>query len=123
MTHTYRWLEAWRGEIARRELGTALLLTAAATLGVLAIGVVLGRLGAYQVVPFSVMVGWLGAAATVVWGVRRYRRRMRRTSVYRLAENVENLGRLRRGSVEGVVDEAVALFGVAENDLGGHRIG
>ncbi len=118
MTHTGRWLEAWRSEIARRELGTALLSTAAATLGVLAIGVVLGRLGAYQVVPFSVVVGWLGAVATVVWGVRRYRRCIRRATVYRLAENVENLGSLRRGSVEGVVDEATsgsrALFDMAD---------
>ncbi len=118
MTHTYRWLEAWRGQIVRRELGTALLFTAAATLGVLATGVVLGRLGAYQVVPFSVLVGWLGAVATVVWGVRRYRRRMRRATVHRLAENVENLGRLRRGSLEGVVDETTrgsrALFDMAD---------
>ncbi len=106
MTETRRWLEAWRSEIARRELGTALLSTGAVTLVALAVGVVLGRVGAYQLIPPLVVLAWLTAAAAVVWGVRRYRRRIREASVHRLAGEMETLGGLRRGSVGGVVDDS-----------------
>lgn len=107
MTETRRWLEAWRSEIARRELGTALLSTGAVTLVALALGVVLGRVGAYQLIPPLVVLAWLTAAAAVVWGVRRYRRRIREAGVHRLAGKMEALGGLRRGSVEGVVDDGI----------------
>jgi hypothetical protein len=118
VTQTRKWLETWRGEIARREFGAALLSTGGATMVALAVGVGLGRLGVYQVVPPSVLVAWVAAVTAVVWGVRRYRRRLRTTEVHRLAGDVEILGGLRRGWVEGVVDEAVhgspVLFDVAD---------
>ena len=119
MTETRRWLEVWRSEIARRELGTALLSTGAATLVALAVGVVLGRVGAYQLIPPLVVLAWLTAAAAVVWGARRYRRRIREASVHRLAGKMEALGGLRRGSVEGVVDDGIRgspmLFDAADH--------
>ncbi|MCH8144265.1 MAG: hypothetical protein IIA55_06065 [Gemmatimonadetes bacterium] len=119
MTKTRLWLEVWRSEIARRELGTALLSTGAATLVALAVGVVLGRVGAYQLIPPLVVLAWLTAAAAVVWGVRRYRRRIREASVHRLAGKLEAIGGLRRGSVEGVVDDGIRgspmLFDAADH--------
>ena len=119
MTKTRQWLEVWRSEIARRELGTALLSTGAVTLVALAVGVVLGRVGAYQLIPPLVVLAWLTAAAAVAWGVRRYRRRISEASVHRLAGKMEALGGLRRGSVEGVVDDGIRgspmLFDAADH--------
>ena len=105
MTQTARWLEVWRAEIARRELGSALLSTIAVTAVALALGVALGRAGLYQIVPFVVVLAWLGVVAALVWSVRRYVRRTRSQDLARLAGLVERLGGLRRGSVAGVVDE------------------
>ncbi len=106
MTQTGRWLETWRSETARRELGVALLSTAAATAVALTAGVLLGRAGLYQMLPIVVVPAWLGVVAALVWGMRRYHRRIRSNTRYRLAALVERLGGLRRGSVGGVVDQA-----------------
>jgi hypothetical protein len=118
MTQTRRWLEAWRGEITRREFGATLMTTGGATLVALAIGVGLGRVGVYQIVPLSVLLAWSGAVVVLVWGVRRYRRRLRTAEVHHLAGDVEVLGGLRRGWVEGLLDDegggSRMLFDVAD---------
>ena len=106
MTQTGRWLAAWRAQNARREFGTAVLWTGAASAVAASVGVLLGRVGLYQIAPIVVVPAWLGVVAAILWGVGRYRRVARLNTPYRLAALVERLGGLRRGSVGGVAEEA-----------------
>ncbi|MCZ6916874.1 MAG: hypothetical protein O7I93_08865 [Gemmatimonadetes bacterium] len=104
MTRTHSWLDRRRAELVRRELGTVLLWTVGAAMLALALGVGLGRLGVYQIVPAVVIVTWTLVVAVVGAGLAWHRNRLRESDVHRLAERMERLGKLRRGSVTGVVD-------------------
>ena len=112
MTRTHSWLDRWRAELVRREAGTAVLLTAGAAMLALAFGVLLGRLGVYLTIPAAVLVIWTLVVAVIGAGIVWYRRRLRQAGLHRLAERVEHLGSLRRGSVAGVVDPSAARAGV-----------
>ncbi|MCK5712625.1 MAG: hypothetical protein KAI25_07915, partial [Hyphomicrobiaceae bacterium] len=102
MTETRRWLESRRRELMRRTAGAGVLLTLGLLLLMLASGVVLGRLGAYQRVPAAVLLGWVAVGGAVVWGLWWWRRRRLRLGVMRLAAQVERSGGRRRGSVAGI---------------------
>ena len=65
MTETRRWLEMRRRELMRRTAGAGVLLTLGLVLLMLALGVVLGRLGAYQRVPAAVLLGWMAVGGAV----------------------------------------------------------
>ncbi len=86
----------------RRTAGAGVLLTLGLVLLMLALGVVLGRLGAYQRVPAAVLLGWLAVGAALVWGLWWWRGRKLRLEVMRLAAHVERSGGQRRGSVAGI---------------------
>ena len=102
MTETRRWLESRRRELMRRTAGAGVLLTLGLVFLMLAVGVVLGRLGAYQRVPAAVLLGWMAVGGAVVWGLWWWRSRRLRLGVMRLAAHVERSGGQRRGSVAGI---------------------
>jgi hypothetical protein len=101
-----------------------LVRTLGFVLATLGIGVLLGRLGAYRVLPFAVLVGWLGLAAVLVWGVIRGRRSLSGARLAALARGVELQLGLRHGSIGGVVDPvsgtgSAALYQVADRRAAG----
>jgi hypothetical protein len=108
MTETRRWLEGERRVLLRLSAAGGALLTLGAVLAALAVGVVLGRLGLYRLVPPAVLAAWIAVLGAVAWGAVRWRRRRRELAVMSLADTLERAGGKRRGSVAGVAawDEA-----------------
>jgi len=105
MTQTRRWLENRRAELARKQLVATGLTTLGAVLTALAVGLALGRLGAYQAAPPSVVLAWLVAVSAVVHGLVLYRHRAKAVSALSLAAAVEQRGGLRRGLIGGMTSE------------------
>ncbi len=101
MTATKRWLETQRRALNRRVVGAGMLLITGGVLAALALGLLLGRLGLYQLAPAAVFGGWLAMLAVVAGGLAWYRRRARRSAVSFLASEVERSEGLRRGSIGG----------------------
>ncbi|UCD24239.1 MAG: hypothetical protein JSW51_14650, partial [Gemmatimonadota bacterium] len=120
MTETRRWFEARRGALTWRMLAAGSAGTAGLALVTLALGILLGRLGVYRLVPPTVILGWAGFAAVVVTGVVWVRRRLRDSGPRLLARQVELAGGLRHGLIGGVVDStpnsgSAALMGLADD--------
>lgn len=102
MTETHRWLDARRRELGSREAGAGVLLTTGLVLVALALGLLLARAGLYRVLPVTVLAAW-GAVIAAAWlGLRWYARAARGSGTQAVADEVEEQGGLRRGSVSGI---------------------
>ncbi|UCG86446.1 MAG: hypothetical protein JSW71_21530 [Gemmatimonadota bacterium] len=121
MTETRRWLEMQRTPLVRRIWGAGLVRTSGLVLATLGVGVLLGRLGAYRLLPPAVILGWLGAVVVATWGVVHGRRWLRKTRPGALARGVELELGLRRGSVLGVVEAGRGSGSAALYELADHR--
>jgi len=120
MTETRRWLEANGTSLTWRMLGAALVGTLGLALVALGLGVLLGRLGTYRLLPPTVVLGWVGLVSVIVMGVVWARRRLREMRPRVLARQVEVESGLRHGSIGGVVEStpnsgSPALMSLADN--------
>jgi hypothetical protein len=104
MSLTRNWLEAQRSSLARREILTAILVTAGLVLLAFSFGVVLARAGIYRAAPLSVLAAWSAVPLSLWLGLRWYRRLSRRTQSRWIAAELEERGGLRRGSVSGLAE-------------------
>lgn len=117
MTDTRRWLQSRSRRLARLGVAGAVLLTTGAVLCTLAAGQLVGRLGVYARAPLVVWIGWLMAAAVLVWGGGRLIALLRGVRVERLARAAEATAGRRRGSVTGLMVEAAAGSSVSLTTL------
>jgi len=104
-------LESVRRAVVRRRVAALLLAVAAAVAAGWGAGALLAWAGAFRVVRWAPACLWLAAAAGVAWAAGAVRRAPRRAGLGTLRDAavlVESELQLRRGSLAGVVDTAVA---------------
>ena len=119
MTQTRQWLESRRAELRRREAMAVLAVTGGAVFALFGLGLVLAAAGVYQRAPVVALVAWLAVVGVIAGGMVALRRRLRAFNLRTLARAVEEQGRLRRGTVWGMVGEpgsgSRSLFAIADS--------
>jgi len=104
MTQTQLWLEKNGASVARQLRVAGVLSTVGLVMAVLGIGIVVGRLGTYRLLPQTVVFGWFAAVAVVFLGFSWVRRLLRQATPRSLARQVELRRGLRHGSIGGMVE-------------------
>lgn len=102
MTNTGHWLREERTRLVRGETLSSALVLCGVVLGALAVGVLVGQLGLYELAPPGIVLTWGIVVAAGLWAWRRLRRRAGAIDDGRIASEVESTGGLRRGSIGGI---------------------
>ena len=88
MTATGRWLASWSGRLRSKQVLAVMVMVLGLVLASFGLGLFLGRIGLYLMVPASVFFGWLVAGAAVAWGIVWLRRWLRMSKPAALARTV-----------------------------------